>query len=286
GILANSIIVVVNGIGLVKWKRMPPLDLLLSCLALSRICLQGTILHFCLTVLSLTEVFRFSRNFVAYLFVSESELWLATWLGVFYCAKIANISHPFFFWLKMRITKLVPWLILGSLFYASATCVLHSNYQWIIAQNFSVTFVFKNTVAQMKEKFALQFFLLIVEVSIPLFIFLAAGLLLVFSLGRHTQQMRNRAAGAGDTHRYASVQAMLSILSFLILYFSHFIAIALLTLENFQYGSLNILFFILMFGTYPSAHSIILILGNPKLKQNAKKFFLHNLLLFQRGELI
>ncbi|XP_053439780.1 taste receptor type 2 member 1 [Nycticebus coucang] len=275
GILANSIIVVVNGIGLIKQKKMAPLDLLLSCLALSRICLQVTILHFCLTVLSLTDLFMLSRNFVTYLFVSESELWLATWLGVFYCAKIANVSHPFFFWLKMRITKLVPWLILGSLLFASATCVLHSNYVWIISQNFSVAFVFKNIVSPVKEKFALQFFLLTVEVSIPLLIFLAAGLLLVFSLGRHTQQMRNVAAGAGDTPRSASIQAMLSVLSFFILYFSRFTAPALLSLENFQFGSLNVLFFALMFGTYPSAHSVILILGNPKLKQNAKKFFLH-----------
>ncbi|KAL2779853.1 taste receptor type 2 member 1 isoform 2 [Daubentonia madagascariensis] len=255
---------------------MAPLDLLLSCLAVSRICLQLLIFYTHLGVLSLVEFLTFSESFTISFLTSESELWFATWLGVFYCAKIANVSHPLFFWLKMRISKLVPWLILGSLLYVSTACVFHSKYIQPIPQNLSVGFSSKNIMTQIKVKFALQYFFFVMGFPVPLLIFLVAVLLLVFSLGRHAQQMRNMAAGSRDPRRSADVHAMLSILSFLILYFSHYTMEGLFSSQKFQLGSFSFLFGILVLGTYPSVHSVILILGNPKLKQNVKKFLLHN----------
>ncbi|XP_069348973.1 taste receptor type 2 member 1 [Eulemur rufifrons] len=271
GIFANGIIVVVNGIGVIKQRKMDPLGLLLSCLAVSRIGLQLFIFFTHLAILSMIEFLTLSNGFEISLFINESELWFATWLGVFYCAKIANISHPLFFWLKMRISKLVPWLILGSLLYSCTSCVLHSKYIWLIPQNLSVGFSSKN----MKENLALQYFFFVLGFPMPLFIFLVAILLLVFSLGRHTRQMRNMAAGTSDPRRSAHIHAMLSILSFLILFFVHYTMEMLISSHTLQFRSFSFLFCVSALGTYPSVHSTILILGNPKLKQNAKKFFRH-----------
>nr|XP_012646577.1 taste receptor type 2 member 1 [Microcebus murinus] len=275
GIFANSIIVAVNGIGVIKQRKTAPLNLLLSCLAVSRIFLQLFIFFTHLAVLSLIEFLTLSEGFGISLFINESELWFATWLGVFYCTKIANISHPLFLWLKMRISKLVPWLILGSLLCASTSCVFHSEYMWPIPQNLSMGFTSKNTRTQMKETLAFQYFFFVLGFPMPLFIFLVAILLLVFSLGRHTWQMRNMAAGTRDPRVSAHIHAMLSILSFLILFFFHYIMEILLSSQTLQLRSFNFLFCMSVLGTYPSVHSTILILGNPKLKQNAKKFLLH-----------
>ncbi|XP_012508590.1 PREDICTED: taste receptor type 2 member 1 [Propithecus coquereli] len=276
GIFANSIIVVVNGIGVIKQRKMTPLGLLLSCLAVSRIFMQLFIFLNHMDALSLVEILIPSDGFGISSFINQSELWFATWLGVFYCAKIANISHPLFFWLKMRISKLVPWLILGSLLYASTSWVFHSKYIWPISQNLSVGFSSENMRTQKKESLALDYFFLVLGFPIPLFIFLVATLLLVFSLGRHTRQMRNMTAGTRDPRMSAHIHAVLSILSFLILFCFHYTMELLISFQTLQFRRLNFLFVMSVLGMYPSIHSTILILGNPKLKQNAKKFLLHN----------
>ncbi|ELW70157.1 taste receptor type 2 member 1 [Tupaia chinensis] len=273
GAFANGIIVVVNGSDLLKQRKMATVDLLLFCLAVSRICLQLVIFYLHLLVSSFMEFPIYPANFVAIAFVNESGLWLATWLGVFYCAKIATFPHPLFFWLKMRISKLVPWLILGSLLFVALASVFHRKYTWPLSQKYIMAFFSKNTT-QCKEIPYFFYYFFFLEFSLPFLIFLTAVLLLVYSLGRHTQQMRTTARGPGSLRRSVPASALCSILAFLILYFSHYMVAALLAFKVFDFRSLVFQLSILFIGTYPSGHSIILILGNPRLKQNAKKFFL------------
>lgn len=128
GVLVNGITVVVNGTHLIKQRKMIPLDLLVSCLAISRICLQLAIFYINLVVLSLMEFPQLAEKFIILTFINESGLWFATWLSLFYCAKIATIAHPHFR-LKMRISKLVPWLVLESPLYASGMDVFHSKHR-------------------------------------------------------------------------------------------------------------------------------------------------------------
>ncbi|XP_060047907.1 taste receptor type 2 member 1 [Erinaceus europaeus] len=208
GISANGFIVVVNGIGLIRQKKMIPLNLLLSCLAISRIFLQLIMLTFTLTVLSLVQIPVTAEAFAIFMFVYESGIWFATLLGVFYCVKIATIVHPLFFWLKMRISKMVPWLILGILLYTFGTSVYH-------------------------------------------------------------------ARGTGEAGTSVHYSALMSILSFLVLHMSHYMTELLLSFQLFHSQSYIFWFFILVIGTYPCGHSIILILGNSKLRQSARKLLLY-----------
>ncbi|XP_029797170.1 taste receptor type 2 member 1 [Suricata suricatta] len=273
GVLANGIIVVVNGMVLIKQRKMIPLDLLLSCLAISRICLQSMIFYVNLVILSLIDFSPLVKNSLIFMFVNEMGLWLATWLSVFYCAKIAPIAHPLFFWLKMRISKLVPWLIAGSLLFASIP-LIQSKHTWATSQKILLGLFFPNTTNAIKETSALQI-VFFARFSLPFVIFLISTLLLMFSLGRHTWQMRNTATGTRDGSTGVHVSALLSILSFLVLYLSHYTTAAFLSSDIFKLRRLMFLFCILVFGSYPSGHSIILILGNPKLKQHVKKFLHH-----------
>nr|XP_020010000.1 taste receptor type 2 member 1 [Castor canadensis] len=277
GIFANGIIVMVNIIDLIKHRKMAPLDLLLSCLAASRIFLQTYIFFVHLLTLSLIEYFVFTDNLVVLMLTNELGLWFATWLCVFYCIKIATISHPLFLWLKIRISKLVPWLILGSLLHASVNAALHYKYTRSFFENLLVSFFSKNATRINKiEMYIIPFSFLVTGLTLPLFIFLISILLLIFSLGRHTQQMRTTVAGTRNPSRSAHTSAMLSILSFLILYFSHYMVAILLCSQVLQFGSHIFVLCIIVGGAYPCMHSIILILGNPKLKQNAKMFLFHS----------
>ncbi|XP_019517941.1 PREDICTED: taste receptor type 2 member 1 [Hipposideros armiger] len=276
GALANGIIVLVTGMDLIKQRKMAPLDLLLCCVAISRICSQIVTFYLILAVLSLVEFWPLAETLILFMFVSESALWLATWLSVFYCAKIVTIVHPFFFWLKLRISKLVPWLIFGSLLYTSLTAVLHSKHAWVISQKFWLGLFFPNATIQIEELPTLQVAFLCTEFSLPLLIFLSSALLLIFSLGRHTQQMKNTAQGTRHPNMSVHVNVLLSILSFLILYLSQYMIGALVFFQISKVGQLFFLIAMFVVGSYPSGHSIILILGNPKLKQSAKKLLLHS----------
>ncbi|XP_008149875.2 taste receptor type 2 member 1 [Eptesicus fuscus] len=276
GVLANGFIVVVNGTDLIRQRKMVPLDLLLCCLATSRIGLQMVTIYFNLVALSLIEFSPVPGNFIIFMYVHASEIWLATWLSVFYCAKIATIAHPLFFWLKLRISKLMPWLICGTLIYTFLTSVFHRKHAWIISQKSWLGFFSQNATTQVEDVPVLQFALLVIEFIMPLLIFLISALLLVFSLGRHTQQMRSTATGTRHPGMSVYISALLSILSFLVLYLSQYMMAALVLSQIFKIRNFIALFCILLFSSYPSVHSVILILGNSKLKQNAKKFLLHS----------
>ncbi|KAM7320679.1 hypothetical protein ACRRTK_019932 [Alexandromys fortis] len=273
GILANGLIMVVNTIDMVTRRRMIPLDLLLSCLATSRIILQLCILFAQLGIFCLAKHSIFTDNITFVFFINELSLWFATWLGVFYCAKIATIPHPLFLWLKMRISRLIPWLILGSVCYAIFTTVILSGEASTIPKQIFVSFFSKNST-QVKPIPAMPLSVLLLGLTLPLFIFIVAVLLLIFSLCSHGWKMRTM-RGTRELCKHGHISAMFSILSFLILYFSHYMVALVISTQGFHLGSTAFLFCGLVIGIYPSLHSVILVLGNPKLKQNAKMFIVH-----------
>ncbi|KAM5264422.1 taste receptor type 2 member 1-like [Ctenodactylus gundi] len=188
GVFANSIIVVANATELKKQRKVAPLDLLLSCLATSRICLQLVIFYIHLVILSLVKQLIRVENFLIFLFVNDSGLWLATWLGVFYCAKIATFPHLLFLWLKRRIGKLVPWLILESVLGAAVSTGVQGSCALIFSEEFVGKFFFRNAT-EIQGVYIMPLALFITGVLLPLILFLASALLLIVSLGRHTQQM-------------------------------------------------------------------------------------------------
>ncbi|XP_008835871.2 taste receptor type 2 member 1 [Nannospalax galili] len=268
GLLANGLILVVNGIDFIRQRKIAPFDLLLSCLVTSRIILQLCVFSGLLVALFLVNSSVFTDNAIFIMFINELNLWFATWLGVFYCTKIATIPHPLFLWLKMKIFRLVPWLILGSVLYATVTASIYSkNVSSAYIQPFIN--IFSQNVTHLKEMYALPSSFSAFGLMLPFLIFLVAVLLLIFSLWKHSRKMRTISTGSRKPGRHAHISAMLSILSFLTLYFSHCMVGILLSTQVIQFGSTNFLLCILMMGVYPSIHSIILILGNPKLRQSA-----------------
>nr|XP_034379576.1 taste receptor type 2 member 1 [Arvicanthis niloticus] len=273
GILANGLIIVVNGIDLIMWKKMAPLDLLLSCLATSRIILQLCILFGHLGLFCLVKHTLFADNITFVFIINELSLWFATWLGVFYCAKIATIPHPLFLWLKMRISRLVPWLILGSVLYVTSTTFIHSRETSIIPKQIFTNFFSKNAT-QVGTVHAKLLSVFVFGLTLPLLVFTVAVLLLIFSLLNHSWQMRTM-VGTREPSRHAHISAMLSILSFFILYLSHYMVAILICTQGFHLEKRTFVFCLLVIGVYPSLHSIVLILRNPKLKRIAKMLIGH-----------
>ncbi|XP_074136082.1 taste receptor type 2 member 1 [Sminthopsis crassicaudata] len=283
GIMANGIIILVSSLECIKQKRVIAYDFLLTSLGIFRIFLHGLIITCHLIFFFTLELYVSHEAFLFFFFINEVNLWLATYLCVFYCIKIANIVCPFFLWLKRRISRLVPWLILGSLLFSIAISVAYNLLYWSEAKEELRKFLIGNISSQVFFYYLFPTPLLVVGLATPLYIFNAASFLLIYSLCSHIRQMRSIATGFRDSRTEAHIRAMKLVFSFFILYTSYYFVILL------SFSSISIKKDVLIFfcfpvaGLYPSGHSVILILGNSKLKHYTKKFLLSAKHCLRRG---
>ncbi|XP_015263252.1 PREDICTED: taste receptor type 2 member 40-like [Gekko japonicus] len=56
---------------------------------------------------------------IMWTFTNNVSLWFAAWLSVLYFVKITIFSHPFFLQMKQRFSRLLPWLLLGSVVFSA-----------------------------------------------------------------------------------------------------------------------------------------------------------------------
>ncbi|XP_006268682.2 taste receptor type 2 member 40-like [Alligator mississippiensis] len=279
GIVGNGFILVINLASWVRNRVVSSCDMILIFLSFSRLCLQSCMLMDFVCNLFYPSFYNQEdvyENFKAiFVFLNNSSLWFATWLGVFYCAKIANFNHSSFLWLKQNISSLVPWLLAGSLLFSFGSSL---SFYWDIYKvycNYSTAFPLENTTELKVIKNTNLFYVIFLcnaSLSLPTIVFVSSIVLLISSLWRHTKRMQNNGTGLRDPSTEAHRGAIKSVFSFLILYFFNLIAL-ILTLSNIfsAYGTWDILCMLVM-SAYPMVHSVILILGNPKLRRVSLNF--------------
>ncbi|XP_078521564.1 taste receptor type 2 member 16-like [Lissotriton helveticus] len=95
-----------------KGKRLNTCDIILVALGISFICFQCTLLGHCYAYEMKAVVPGILLQVTVW--SGSCSSWLIACLSVFYCVKIVDFNNHLFFWLKQRISKLVPWLILGT----------------------------------------------------------------------------------------------------------------------------------------------------------------------------
>uniref|UniRef100_A0A8C3SA04 Taste receptor type 2 n=1 Tax=Chelydra serpentina TaxID=8475 RepID=A0A8C3SA04_CHESE len=250
GMWINSFIVAVNCVGRVKQRCLSSSDTILTVLAFSRCCflLKTTLQTFCSTFYP--EIYYQNSIFQAFRavtwFLNSSNQWFAACLCVFYCVKIANFSNPLFICLKFKISRLLPWLLLGS---------VHYN-----VNNVTVETSLSHVLAICGIGFSMAFTVFIISAS-----------LLLFSLLRHTRQMQNNSSRFRSPCLEAHIQAMKAIISFFFINIVNFIALLILLTNIYQEISAASTACTIIVDACPSVHSIILILSNPKLKKTLIK---------------
>ncbi|NXP16762.1 TA2R9 protein, partial [Scytalopus superciliaris] len=199
-------------------------------------------------------------------FFECSNLWASVCLSVFYCVKIANFRNSFFICLKVKIDRIVPWLLLGSVLLALPIGILvykiagkelcnNSTHQG----NFSKVCIKTNDGI-----FPIYFiygFGYVVSFTAVIF----SALLLLFSLWRHKCNMQRNSMK--DLSMDAHIKAMKSILSFLVMYSINFVFL-ILTMNSSMNKENAITFLIYMcMYAFPAVHSLLLIFSNPKLEK-------------------
>ncbi|XP_068959169.1 taste receptor type 2 member 7-like [Petaurus breviceps papuanus] len=272
GILVNGFIVLVNCIDLIKRKKLPPSDLILVSLAISRIGLSCAITWKNYLIFTSIEVSTKVRIFdIFWILTHASNIWFTTILNIFYFLKITNFSNPLFLWMKWRIDRMVFMLLIGPLLiYFSIgfpmTERMYYYYGWHFSggkeRNMSQD-------VQVNKSMFLMFQVLMGLVTVmPFILSIISFSLFILSLWRHTQHMQLNATGSRDPSTEAHVRAMKAVSSFIVLFSLYYIGLfaEYATEEKNKLVSMLSMPIMLL---YPFGHSLILILWNSKLRKAA-----------------
>ncbi|XP_012623670.1 taste receptor type 2 member 41 [Microcebus murinus] len=273
GILANGFIALALSREWLRRGRLLPLDMILISLGAARFCLQWVgLVHSFYYFFHLLRYSRsLSRQFFGlhWDFLNSATFWFDTLLGVLFCLKIANITHPSFLWLKRRFPGSVPRLLLASVLVSLIGTLLffwgnHAVYRGSLHTIFPGNMTHQQWDRWMEIHYFLP--LKLVTSSIPCFIFLVSIALLINSLRRHTRRMRHSAHILQDPNTQAHTRALTSLVSFLVLYVLAFVsliidAVGFFTSESEWYWPWQMLMYLCT-----AAHPFVLIFSNVKLR--------------------
>ncbi|KFV48062.1 Taste receptor type 2 member 9, partial [Tyto alba] len=201
-------------------------------------------------------------------FLNASNVWVSACLCVFYCIKIANFRHIFFIYLKVKIDKIVPWVLLGTMLLCLAICILSYDIidktQCQYLDSTALGNFWKLNV-RTDEHFFPVFFISGFGITSAFITVIFSALLLLFSLWRHKRRMQTNSVQnfSMDAH----IKAMKSILSFFFIYTINFICLVLTLIYVTEKENPVILLILVLQDVFPVVHSIILIFSNPKLEK-------------------
>ncbi|XP_015284762.1 PREDICTED: taste receptor type 2 member 40-like [Gekko japonicus] len=278
GMVANGFIVLINCIDWFRSRKLSSNDLILTCLGLSRLAwlvimiLEGMENFFSLG----NRVWNDAHPMppIMWIFTNSANIWFATWLSVFYLAKIAIFSHPIFLQVKQRISALVPWLLLGSVVFSAMTAVILMT---SLNNGFSIRSPANDSESKKPGCSNYVGILTVATNLIPFLIFLSSTILLITSLWKHIRHVQCNGIGVRDLNIQVHLTAIKALASFAVLYLSSFLAIISqeVLIKNNMDHSWSVRLLDLVVAAYPAGHTIILILINPKLKQTWVRMLHH-----------
>ncbi|XP_021011550.1 taste receptor type 2 member 134 [Mus caroli] len=271
-LLQNGFMVTVLSREWVRSQGLPAGDMIMACLAASRFCLHG--IAFLNNFLASAMLWTIKNYFsILWDFINTVNFWFTAWLSIFYCVKISSFSHPIFFWIKWRISRSVPRLLLGSLIIGGLSAISSATgniiaLQMAACENYTVSY---KTMAFYVYYFRCHAMLMWV---IPFFLFLLSIILLMFSLYRHLEQMRYHRPRSHDYSTHAHTMALKSLTFFLIFYTSYALLITasvahVVNVHSSWHWAWEVITYMGI-----SLHSTILILSNTKMRKALKIKFL------------
>ncbi|OCT81566.1 hypothetical protein XELAEV_18028389mg [Xenopus laevis] len=264
GVAVNGFIV---GTYLLEWRKNRSLhisDTVLMSLALNRFLWQ--LFHtlaslFSFVQVTLTATYKFLYCFCA--FLNWSSLWFAAILSVIHCVKISNYNNSLFIWLKLRLCRLVKWLIVANLLTSLAFTIAPLWFVFPHNQSTSIDVPQNNATLNPLQNIPSPLFVLCLGSLLPFLIFCVAVSLLINSLRMHVRQMRSRATGFQVSHVEAHLRVIKGMVFFLVLFLLYF---SVIILGADKKTDSNWIYFYLGLAFYPSLHSAVLIYSTRQLR--------------------
>ncbi|XP_041327644.1 taste receptor type 2 member 40-like [Pyrgilauda ruficollis] len=283
GILGNGIILAASSSSCIGSKTWPPYDMIMISLTSSKFILQSwNILDYLMNIFY--EPFFRTENLLIvsktiFTFLSYSSLWFGAWLSVFYCIKVASFTQSFFVWLKLRIARLVPWMLLTSWLCSFAAAIPFAWDIYSVHENITAPSSMTNSSsmrATRKDSLGLIILLCNAGIFMPLILSVVSSVLLIWSLWIHTQQMQNNASGFRDPSLEAHRKAIKSVCSFLILYIMYFICVLIVVFNGFSPLSNGDSICVVIMAACLTAHTLVLIWSNPKFQELSARMWHHS----------
>ncbi|NXO90684.1 TA2R7 protein, partial [Certhia brachydactyla] len=271
GMWINAFIVCVLCIGWVKKKTLNSNEkilLLLGCSRFCSLCFSWAYLFlliiypYCLLVHPILQLLQ-----SAYTVFNFSDLWFSVCLCGFYCIKIANFRNRFFINLKVKIDRIVPWLLLGSgiLALIIGISVYHAIDKAVCKNlNFTCQGRLWEANIRLEEHFYPIYFLAGFGYVASFMAVILSAVFLLFSLWRHKCKMQTNSMNSLSMD--AHIKAIKSILAFFIMYSINFMSLVLALIYSMKYEKHVIFLVYLIQHAYPGVHSLILIFSNAKME--------------------
>ncbi|XP_058656401.1 taste receptor type 2 member 40-like [Ammospiza caudacuta] len=282
GILGNGIILAAFSLSCIGSKTWPPYDMIVISLSSSRLILQSwNTLNFLMTIFY--KPFIYTKNvYIAsqtiFTFLNYSSLWFGAWLSVFYCIKVASFTQSFFIWLKLRIARLVPWMLLTSWLCSFTAAIPFTWDVYSVHENITAASSMTNSSARRttkNDRLTLLIYLWNASTPLPLTLSVVSSVLLIWSLWIHTRRMQNNASGFRDPSLEAHMKAIKSVCSFLVLYITYFICLLLIYCRVFSLSSDEECMCIVILAACPTGHTMVLIWSNPKFQELPARIWDH-----------
>ncbi|XP_058414736.1 taste receptor type 2 member 20-like [Diceros bicornis minor] len=272
GNFANGFIALVNCIDWIKRQKLSSADQILTALAVSRIGFLCVILINWYTTVLLPVLYSLKVRIIfciAWTVRNHFSIWLSTNLSIFYLVKIANFSSLIFLHLKQRVKSVLLVMLLGSSVFSVSYLA-----ELFVDDNMQTTEYEENITQKTKLRDMLHLSnmtLFMVVNFIPFTMSLTSFLLLIISLWKHLKKMQLNGKGSQDPSTKVHVRAVLSVVSFLLLYACHFLTIVIFIWASVRpRNELVLMLCEALAMLYPLSHSFILIWGNKKLRQAFK----------------
>ncbi|XP_058681546.1 taste receptor type 2 member 40-like [Ammospiza caudacuta] len=282
GILGNGIILAASSLSCIGSKTWPPYDMIVISLSSSRLILQSwNTLDYFMNIFY--ENFFYKENLltaakIMFTFLSYSSLWFGAWLSVFYCIKVASFTQSFFIWLKLRIARLVPWMLLTSWLCSFTAAISFTWDVYSVHENITAPSSMTNSSAwttTRKDNLGLLILICNAGIGMPLILSVVSSVLLIWSLWIHTRRMQNNASGFRDPSLEAHMKAIKSVCSFLFLYIIYFICVLIIVFNVFSALSNADSICVVLLAACPTAHTLVLIWSNPKFQQLPPRIWHH-----------
>ncbi|KAM3940544.1 taste receptor type 2 member 40-like [Leptodactylus fuscus] len=271
GVFTNLLIVSVNFVDKVRGRKLNPSDLIMVTLGAFNVFFQ--IIMLINDYVSFLDRDLYSSEQIYTLFTVLlilpifSSFWFTVCLSVYYYLQIIIFTQPFLIWLKLRVSHLIPKLLMASVFTSVANGIPAAWYRYKdhLQLNISNNQSLEVTVPKVNVVYMLPS--TIITCSLPLALIGIANGIIIKSLLSHSHKEDRNANGDLSPKAEARIRAARTIGGLLLLYIAFYVSEVLLFIDTFPRNSLGFCACLVVIYLYPPAQSVVLILGSPKLKQ-------------------
>ncbi|KAG9471933.1 hypothetical protein GDO78_022176, partial [Eleutherodactylus coqui] len=271
GLVIHSFIIGVNVKDWRKGRSLTPVDQVVTCLEISRMCIQFTeTLYFFMTKAFPINPYLYVTMviFTIYDFLTYANFWLTSLLSIVFCLKISNLHSRLFLYLRRKIEhRTVNFIVACGLFsiFNCLMLLMMSITELIRDGTYNTTMTNQSTNCTIYINFVYTY---TVGTSIPLLFSCISSVLLFTTLYHHTTKMKMSRNVSIHLETYYSAMKFISFtFIYNTLYFiGHFVGAF-----YYYFNCVNLYWLYITLDFLPVLHSCYLIYRTAKLRSHMSK---------------